>query len=151
MEDVGKKFAAAFMDAVDRKDHDTVRTLLKPDFSLSSPMVHAKYTDMRIITIILRSILELIPDFHYLNTFVSSNYVGTTKGSVGVVLHFAGTVLDEKSGKRLHVDGIDMFEIGPDGLAVSLRVMLRPLRSVLVVSSAMQKKVAAAMMMEAKL
>lgn len=137
-EETGRQFAQKWISMFRRGEHERLfQELISPKLRFFSPVVHKPYTDPLTISVILKSIVEVLDEFQYEASYVST--AAGSAGEVGVVLMFSGYVTSDK-GRRLRVEGVDIFKVDGAGVAVELRVMLRPLSATVVVSKNMKGK-----------
>jgi SnoaL-like domain len=130
MDDRSRRFIAAWDDAVGQRDLAAVAGLLADHVAFWSPAVHRPLSGRETVTGVLAMVTEIFGDLVYTNVF--ANDTG------GIVMQFATTV--DEGERRLDVEGVDVFQLDDDDLAVEMRVMLRPLRAVRAVVAAMEER-----------
>ena len=125
--------AARFRTAIESRDLDGMRASLSPDVTFYSPVAFKPYVGIDAVSAWLGVVA---------NTFEDFRYVGELSGSVedldADVLVFRARV-GEKA-----VHGIDLVQLGADGLISQFTVMLRPLSAVQAMGEAMARNLAAA-------
>jgi len=131
MDDRTRRFIAAWDDAVGQRDLEAVGALLADHVAFWSPAVHRPSSGREAVTGLLSMVMDVFGDLVYTNVFANE--------SGGVVMQFATTV--QEGERRLDVEGVDVFQLDDDGLAVEMRVMLRPLRAVHAVVAAMEERI----------
>jgi hypothetical protein len=112
----------SFRRAVVSKDPDAIVATLADDVIFSSPIVFREYTGKIAVGFILRAVLAVLEDFHY---------VADLRGGAHTALVFRARV----GGKDL--EGIDLIEATPTGLVARLTVFVRPLSGALALKEAM--------------
>lgn len=132
MDERARRFIAGWDDAVGQRDLVAAGAMLADHVAFWSPAVHRPTSGRDTVMEILDTVMDVFGDIVYTNVF--ANDTG------GVVMQFATTVHDGE--RRLDVEGVDVFQLDDDGLAIEMRVMLRPLRAVEAVVAAMQERVA---------
>lgn len=113
---------SAFKAAVENKDLDAMRAALAPDVTFSSPAVFKPYEGREMTMGLLGFVVRVFEDFEYVFEVTEGNRE---------VLGFRARV-GEKA-----LEGVDLLELGDDGLVTSLTVMIRPLSGLLAVRDAM--------------
>ena len=113
-----------FREAVEARDEQAMRALLADDVVFTSPVAFKPYPGKPITAAILRGVMRVFEDFHYVREIVDSN--GRDHALV-----FEATV----SGKK--VTGCDFLHIDDDGLIDDFVVMVRPLSAATAVAEAM--------------
>ncbi|WP_024445178.1 nuclear transport factor 2 family protein [Mycolicibacterium iranicum] len=114
----------AFRQAVEARDEAAIEALLADDVVFTSPVAFKPYPGKPITAAILRGVMRVFEDFHYVREIVDSN--GRDHALV-----FEATV----SGKK--VTGCDFLHIDDDGLIDDFVVMVRPLSAATAVAEAM--------------
>lgn len=125
--DVGA-FLEKWRAAVDADDHDKISALLADEMTFYSPVIFTPSSDRAYIDAILQFVAESISDFTYVEEYKQEN---------GAALVFAGKV------GELKVEGIDLFKLDDEGRVIELKVMLRPLNTVMLLAQNMKAKFAA--------
>lgn len=114
----------AFRAAVEARDLDAIADLLADDVRFTSPVAFTRYDGKPITAAILRGVLRVFEDFHYVREIVDA-------GGRDSALVFEATV----DGKV--VNGCDFIRTDGDGKIVDLMVMVRPLQGAHALSAAM--------------
>lgn len=114
----------AFRQAVEARDEAAIEALLADDVVFTSPVAFKPYPGKPITAAILRGVMRVFEDFHYVREIVDSN--GRDHALV-----FEATV----SGKK--VTGCDFLHIDDDGLIDDFVVMVRPLSAATALAEAM--------------
>ena len=113
-----------FRKAVEERDEAAIQAMLAEDVVFTSPVAFKPYVGKPITAAILRGVLRIFEDFHYVREIADSN--GRDHALV-----FETTV----SGKK--VNGCDFLHFNDDGLIDDFMVMVRPLSGATVLSEAM--------------
>ena len=113
-----------FRKAVEERDEAAIQAMLAEDVVFTSPVAFKPYVGKPITAAILRGVLWIFEDFHYVREIADSN--GRDHALV-----FETTV----SGKK--VNGCDFLHFNDDGLIDDFMVMVRPLSGATVLSEAM--------------
>ena len=100
--------------AVTAGDHDAIERLLSEDVVFTSPVAFKPYPGKQMTALILRTVITVFEDFHYVREIVSD-------GGLDAVLEFEATV-DGRS-----INGVDMLRLNAEGLIIDFKVMVRPL------------------------
>ena len=116
-----------FRAAVEAGDLDGMTAALADDVRLHSPVAFHPFQGRAQVREVLRNIMEVIADFHYVDELAGS---GTH------ALIFRGSV-----GGR-DVEGVDHLRFGPDGRVQDFTVMVRPLSATVALAAAMGPRVA---------
>lgn len=103
-----------FREAVDARDLAAVESMLADDVVFRSPVAHRPYPGKAITAAILRAVIEVFEDFHY---------VREIENGADHVLVFEAKV------EGLDVTGADFLRYDADGKIAELMVMVRPLRA----------------------
>ena len=114
----------AFRQAVEARDEAAIEALLADDVVFTSPVAFKPYPGKPITAAILRGVMRVFEDFHYVREIADSN--GRDHALV-----FEATV----SGKK--VTGCDFLHIDDDGLIDDFVVMVRPLSAATGLAEAM--------------
>ena len=114
----------AFRQAVEARDEAAIEALLADDVVFTSPVAFKPYPGKPITAAILRGVMRVFEDFHYVREIADSN--GRDHALV-----FEATV----SGKK--VTGCDLLHIDDDGLIDDFVVMVRPLSAATALAEAM--------------
>ena len=117
--------------AVAAGDVTGLESLLTDDVEFRSPVVHLPTTGRGPTTMILAAVTEVLADLEYVSGYLDEPN--------GVTLQFRAGVAGD-SGKRLDVEGVDVFRLDDEGRIVSLTVMLRPLSATQAVGARMREQ-----------
>lgn len=119
----------AFREAVEAKDMDALDALLADDVVFRSPIAHTPYPGKAITSAILRAVVEVFEDFHYVRE-----------------LHGADdreqAYVFEASVDGLRLTGCDFLVLGDDGRITDFMVMVRPLRATQALATRMGERFA---------
>jgi SnoaL-like domain len=113
-----------FRTAVEEHDEAGIQAMLADDVVFTSPVAFKPYAGKAITAAILRGVLRVFEDFHYIREIHDSN--GRDHAFI-----FEATV----SGKR--VTGCDFLHFNEEGLIDDFVVMVRPLSGATALSEAM--------------
>jgi ketosteroid isomerase-like protein len=116
---------------VDERDTSRLESLLAEDVVFRSPVVHAPTAGRGPTTLLLAAVLEVFGELTYTHTYVEEPN--------GVTLLFETSVLAD-DGRRLDVEGVDVFGLDEAGRIASLTVMLRPLSAAQAVGARMREQ-----------
>jgi hypothetical protein len=111
-----------FRTAVEEADHDALDALLSDDVVFRSPVAHKPYHGKPITSAILRTVITVFEDFHYVREIVSDT---------DEALVFQAKV------DGLEITGCDFIRYDADGKIAELMVMVRPLRAAEALAQAM--------------
>lgn len=114
----------AFRQAVEARDMAAVEALLAEDVVFTSPVAFKPYPGKPITAAILRGVLRVFEDFHYVREIADA-------GGRDHALVFEATV----QGRR--VTGCDFLHLDEDGKIDDFMVMVRPLSAAQALSEAM--------------
>lgn len=118
-----------FREAVEAKDMDALDALLADDVVFRSPIAHTPYPGKAITSAILRAVVEVFEDFHYVRE-----------------LHGADdreqAYVFEASVDGLRLTGCDFLVLGDDGRITDFMVMVRPLRATQALATRMGERFA---------
>jgi ketosteroid isomerase-like protein len=114
----------AFRQAVEARDSDAITACLADDVVFTSPVAFKPYEGKAITAAILRGVMRVFEDFHYVREIVSAD--GRDSALV-----FKATV----DGKE--INGCDFLHINDEGLIDDFVVMVRPLSAAQALSVAM--------------
>ncbi|MGC4961356.1 nuclear transport factor 2 family protein [Gordonia sp. DT218] len=106
----------SFREAIDARDLDAVEAMLADDVVFRSPVAFKPYEGKAITSAILRAVVEVFEDFHYVREIGGA-------GSVDHALVFEAKV------DGLAITGCDFLHFDDDGKIVDFMVMVRPLRA----------------------
>jgi SnoaL-like domain len=113
-----------FRRAVEDHDEAAIQAMLADDVAFTSPVAFKPYLGKPITAAILRGVLRVFEDFHYVREIHDSN--GRDHAFM-----FEATV----SGKK--ITGCDFLHFNEDGLIDDFMVMVRPLSGATALSEAM--------------
>jgi limonene-1,2-epoxide hydrolase len=114
----------AFRQAVEARDTDAMASLLADDVVFTSPVAFKPYEGKAITAAILRGVMRVFEDFHYVREIVSAD--GRDSALVFKAL------VDGRE-----VNGCDFLHLDDDGLIDDFVVMVRPLSAAMALSEAM--------------
>ena len=155
MFEIGKTFAKEWIDTVKYNKHTEISKLLDANICFHSPVVYNLYNDKDTVLLILQNVFKVFQDFEYVNDgYVSikpsnisinqekenNNLMKEKDNFIGVTLLFKAKVLDIDSGKLINIEGVDIFEVNQFGVAVYLKVIIRPLNGLLALSKQMRTR-----------
>lgn len=101
-----------FREAVDAKDIGAVEAMLADDVVFRSPVAHTPYPGKAITLAILRAVVEVFEDFHYVRELVDGDHEA---------------YVFEAGVNGLQLTGCDFLVRDDQGLIVDFMVMVRPL------------------------
>jgi len=113
-----------FREAVEARDEQAIAELLADDVVFTSPVAFKPYPGKPITAAILRAVMRVFEDFHYIREI-------TDPGGRDSALVFQAVV----DGKQ--VTGCDFIRVNDDGLIDDFMVMVRPLSAANALSAAM--------------
>jgi hypothetical protein len=113
-----------FRKAVEDHDEAAIQAMLADDVVFTSPVAFKPYVGKPITAAILRGVLRVFEDFHYVRELHDSN--GSDHAFV-----FETTVAGKK------ITGCDFLHFNDDGLIDDFMVMVRPLSGATALSEAM--------------
>jgi hypothetical protein len=117
--------------AVAAAEISALESLLAEDVVFRSPVVFAPTTGRGPTTMILAAVTEVFGELRYTHAYLDEPN--------GVTLQFATTAVAD-DGRRLDVEGVDIFRLDETGRITSLTVMLRPLSAALAVGARMREQ-----------
>eukprot|EP00013_Stygamoeba_regulata_P007794 CAMPEP_0177630216 /NCGR_PEP_ID=MMETSP0447-20121125/1092_1 /TAXON_ID=0 /ORGANISM="Stygamoeba regulata, Strain BSH-02190019" /LENGTH=139 /DNA_ID=CAMNT_0019131607 /DNA_START=38 /DNA_END=457 /DNA_ORIENTATION=- len=123
------RFLDDWKEALRQRDIKAAQPLFAPGFTFHSPAVFTPYTDFQAVLFILGNILDIVKDFKYTHTLINND-------NSGCALVFEGRILSSER----YVQGIDLFTIDDTGRISDLTVMLRPMRSTMLVAEEMGRR-----------
>ena len=113
-----------FRRAVEARDEEAIAALLADDVVFTSPVAFTPYPGKATTAAILRAVLRVFEDFHYVRE------IADVDGQDSALI-FKAVV----SGKQ--VNGCDFLHVNDEGLIDDFTVMVRPLSAAVAVSEAM--------------
>ncbi|WP_327141635.1 nuclear transport factor 2 family protein [Nocardia sp. NBC_01327] len=114
----------SFRQAVEARDEQAIEALLAENVVFTSPVAFKPYPGKAITAAILRAVMRVFEDFHYVREIADSN--GRDHALV-----FEATV----AGKKL--SGCDFLKFDEEGKIVDFTVMVRPLSGATALAEAM--------------
>jgi hypothetical protein len=124
-------FVERWKAVVETRDVGGLESLLAEDVRFLSPVVFRPTVGRGPTMLVLAAVLQVFGDLRYTHAYVDR--------SGGVTLQFETGVAGE-DGRRLDVEGVDVFRLDETGRIVSLTVMLRPLSAVQAVGARMREQ-----------
>ncbi|WP_439028772.1 nuclear transport factor 2 family protein [Gordonia terrae] len=113
-----------FREAVEARDEQAMRSLLADDVVFTSPVAFKPYPGKAITAAILRGVLRVFEDFHYIRE------INDADG------HDSALVFEAVVGGK-KITGCDFIHVNADGQIDDLMVMVRPLSGAQAVAEAM--------------
>jgi len=113
-----------FRRAVEARDEEAIAALLAEDVVFTSPVAFTPYPGKATTAAILRAVLRVFEDFHYVRE------IADVDGQDSALI-FKAVV----SGKQ--VNGCDFLHVNDEGLIDDFTVMVRPLSAAVALSEAM--------------
>ncbi|MDY6807648.1 nuclear transport factor 2 family protein [Gordonia sp. HNM0687] len=107
---------SAFRQAIDARDMDAVEQMLADDVVFRSPVAFKPYAGKAITSAILRTVVQVFEDFHYVRE------IGEPDGRDHALVF-------EAKVDGLAVTGCDFLQFDDNGKIVDFMVMVRPLRA----------------------
>ena len=128
---VTEGFVERWRAVVAARDPAGLESLLAEDVCFLSPVVFRPTVGRGPTTLVLAAVLEVFGELHYTHAYLDD--------PGGVTLQFETSVAGD-DGRRLDVEGVDVFRLDDAGRIVSLTVMLRPLSAVQTVGARMREQ-----------
>lgn len=128
---VASDFVERWKATVAQRDLDTLESLLADDVVFRSPVLFRPTTGRGPTTLLLAAVLDVFGELVYTHAYIEE--------PDGVTLQFETSVAGD-DGRRLEVEGVDVFRLDEAGRIVSLTVMLRPLSAVQAVGARMREQ-----------
>ena len=128
---VADRFVERWKDAVAERDAGALESLVLENVVFRSPVVHKPTVGRGPTMLLLAAVLEVFGELDYTHAYVEEPH--------GVTLQFETTVLAD-DGRRLEVEGVDVFGLDEEGRIASLTVMLRPLSAAQAVGARMREQ-----------
>ena len=125
------RFVEQWKETVAARDVAGLEPLLREDVVFRSPVVHRPTVGRGPTTLLLAAVLEVFGELEYTHAYVEEPN--------GVTLQFETTVLSD-DGRRLEVEGVDVFGLDDEGRIATLTVMLRPLSAAQAVGARMREQ-----------
>ena len=117
--------------AVASADVASVEALLAEDVTFRSPVLFRPTVGRGPTTLVLAAVLRVFGELRYTHRYPDE--------PDGVTLQFE-TSVDGDDGRRLEVEGVDIFRLDQEGRIASLTVMLRPLNATQAVAERMREQ-----------
>lgn len=117
--------------AVASADVAAVEALLAEDVAFRSPALFRPTVGRGPTTLVLAAVLQVFGELRYTHRYLDE--------PDGVTLQFE-TSVEGDDGRRLEVEGVDVFRLDPQGRITSLTVMLRPLNATQAVAARMREQ-----------
>jgi hypothetical protein len=117
--------------AVATADVASVEALLAEDVTFRSPVLFRPTVGRGPTTLLLAAVLQVFGELRYTHRYLDE--------PDGVTLQFE-TSVGADDGRRLDVEGVDIFRLDPEGRIASLTVMLRPLNATQAVAAGMREQ-----------
>lgn len=114
----------AFREAIEAGDTDAMEALLAEDVVFTSPVVFKPYAGKAITAAILRGVVRVFEDFHYVRE------INDPGG------HDHALVFTARVGGR-EITGCDLVRVNDEGLIEDIMVMVRPLSGAQALAEAM--------------
>jgi len=124
-------FVARWEAAVATADLAAIEALLAEDVTFRSPALFRPTVGRGPTTLVLAAVLQVFGELRYTNRYLDE--------PDGVILQFE-TSAEADDGRRLEVEGVDIFRLDPEGTIASLTVMLRPLNATQAVAARMREQ-----------
>jgi len=124
-------FVARWEAAVATADLAAIEALLAEDVTFRSPALFRPTVGRGPTTLVLAPVLQVFGELRYTNRYLDE--------PDGVILQFE-TSAEADDGRRLEVEGVDIFRLDPEGTIASLTVMLRPLNATQAVAARMREQ-----------
>jgi hypothetical protein len=118
-----------FRAAVEARDMTAAVALLAEDVVFNSPIAFKPYRGREAVGMVLRAVLEVFEDFHYVREI----------GAPGAAHH--ALVFRTRIGER-EIEGCDFLQLDENGVITELTVMVRPLNGALALAEAMKAELA---------
>ena len=117
--------------AVASADVAAVEALLAENVTFRSPALFRPTVGRGPTTLVLAAVLQVFGELRYTHRYLDE--------PDGVTLQFE-TSVQNSEGRRLEVEGVDIFRLDADGRIASLTVMLRPLNATQAVAERMREQ-----------
>ena len=131
MTSTAHRFVERWKETVAARDAGGLESLLADEVVVRSPVVHKPTVGRGQTTLLLAAVLEVFGELEYTHAYVEE--------PDGVTLQFETTVVAD-DGRRLEVEGVDVFGLDEEGRIASLTVMLRPLSAAQAVGARMREQ-----------
>lgn len=126
-----ESFVERWEAAVASADVAAVEALLAEDVAFRSPALFRPTVGRGPTTLVLAAVLQVFGELRYTHRYLDE--------PDGVTLQFE-TSVEGDDGRRLEVEGVDVFRLDPQGRITSLTVMLRPLNATQAVAARMREQ-----------
>ena len=126
-----ESFVERWEAAVASADVAAVEALLEEDVAFRSPALFRPTVGRGPTTLVLAAVLQVFGELRYTHRYLDE--------PDGVTLQFE-TSVEGDDGRRLEVEGVDVFRLDPQGRITSLTVMLRPLNATQAVAARMREQ-----------
>jgi ketosteroid isomerase-like protein len=126
-----EEFVERWEAAVASADVAAVESLFAADVTFRSPALFRPTVGRAPTTLVLAAVLEVFGELRYTHRYLDE--------PDGVTLQFE-TSVGADDGRRLDVEGVDIFRLDPEGRIASLTVMLRPLNATQAVAARMREQ-----------
>jgi len=130
-------FIINWHDVIKTKDFEKLEKLMAFDVSFISPVVYNIKADKNVVLHICKWIIDIIKGFNYTQEFYNYDELSLT-------LLFQGKIAEKDTGRLIEIQGVDLIKLNEKGQVTELRVMMRPLRSVLALREEMGKRLLSA-------
>jgi ketosteroid isomerase-like protein len=124
-------FVARWETAVAAADVAAVEALLADDVTFRSPALFRPTVGRGPTTLVLAAVLQVFGELRYTHRYLDE--------PDGVTLQFE-TSVEADDGRRLEVEGVDIFRLDPENRIASLTVMLRPLNATQALAARMREQ-----------
>jgi hypothetical protein len=120
--------AAEFRAAVETMDVERMKACLADDVVFYSPVAFKGYHSKLVVSTLLEHVSQVFENFIYVDDIEQ----GTSH-----MLRFRANV------GELEIEGVDLLDLGDDGLIKTFTVMVRPLKSAIALAQAMGARIEA--------
>jgi hypothetical protein len=126
-----ENFVERWEAAVASAEVAAVESLLAEDVTFRSPALFRPTVGRGPTTLVLAAVLQVFGELRYTHRYLDE--------PDGATLQFE-TSVQAADGRRLEVEGVDIFRLDADGRIASLTVMLRPLTATQAVAERMREQ-----------
>jgi limonene-1,2-epoxide hydrolase len=123
-----------FRRAIETRDLDAAVALLREDVVFRSPVVFTPYHGREALRTILKAVMAVFEDFHYVREIGAD----ISAGARDHALVFEARVGDKQ------VEGCDFIQLDEDGAISSFTVMVRPMSGAAALAEAMKAQLSSA-------